>query len=323
MPTTLIGSNYLQWQVDCQGGWGIIKQFHLQSALIGQQLDQMIAGGQTVLRIPVCHMSDPPPDPNDTSNLSSEGAVLDAQSAANLVALLGEIKKRPFQMVIVGLFPQWLNSPAGWAQSGNWDEAHYQNNWNFAIWLVNTVRTAMAGFTGQLWFDYLNEGLNGGNWPLLVRYCSAIWWGVCNATWPGGLLAIGAQDALGFSIPGQLNPVIWNAVYSPGGQVPNLIDVHIYHDTPPLNSTVGDPYAAYCSVDDSLKQLGYTGQLVIGECNIDSGRNFAGIYEAAKQRNRIPAAVIQWPWHETPLCNTGGPTDCVPLDSVVLRSMFK
>ena len=318
----LVGSNYVQWMVDCQGGWGVIKQFHLQRSLICQQLDQMCADGQTALRVPINHMADPPPAASDTFNMSSEGATLDAQCSQNLADLLAEIKKRPFQLVIVGLFPQWNNSPAGWAEQGTWNESAYQNNWNFAIWLVNTVRKIMAGGSQQVWFDYLNEGLNPGNFPILVRYCQAIWWGVCNAQLPDGSLALGAQDALGFSIPGQLNPDIWRAVYTLGGKTPAAIDVHIYHDTPPLNSTNGDPYAAYCSVDDGLKLLGWTGQLFVGECNIDSARNYAGIYEAARQRNRPPAAVIQWPWHEKPLCPNSGPTDCVPLDSRVLGNMF-
>ena len=83
----LVGSNYLQWMVDCQGGWGVIKQFHLQRSLICQQLDQMCAGGQTALRVPVNHMADPPPDASDTFNMSSEGATLDAQCSQNLADL--------------------------------------------------------------------------------------------------------------------------------------------------------------------------------------------------------------------------------------------
>jgi hypothetical protein len=321
IPPILVGSNYLQWMVDCVGGWGVIKQFHLQRSLICQQLDQMCAAGQTALRLPVCHTADPPPADTDTFNLSSEGGTLDSQCSENLTGLLTEIKKRPFQLVIVGLFPQWNNAPAAWIQQG-WNESAYQNNWNFAIWLVNTVRKIMAGGSQQMWFDYLNEGLHSGNLPILVEYCQRLWWGVCNARLSDGSLALGAQDALGFSIDGQLNTDVWREVYTLGGAVPTAIDVHIYHDTPPLNSTTGDPFAAYCSVDDGLKDLGWTGKLFVGECNIDSARNYAGIYEAARQRNRWPTAVIEWPWHDVPLCPNSGPTDCVPLDSRVLGNMF-
>ena len=143
IPPVLVGSNYLQWMVDCQGGRGVIKQFHLQSSLIRQQLDQMCAAGQTALRLPVSHMGDPPPDDTDTFNMSSEGGVLNAQCSQNLADLLAEIKKRPFQFVIVGFFQSGITRQRAGFNRERGMRAHTR--------ITGTLRSGSSTRFGRSW----------------------------------------------------------------------------------------------------------------------------------------------------------------------------
>ena len=235
------GSNYIYYQsatsqqpLEC---FGVVKNYHLQTALIRTQLQDMKNSGQMRLRIPLYFRTDEA-SPASCANVGALGLAMPsaggnfaAQYRQNLANLLVDIKDRGFAEVEISFHPLANNSPEEpyWPGYPNWNEGQYQENWN----LIYNLHSVIQGAGIQFKIDLSNE-LSPTGWSGLAPQYLVRLWSDYN-------YVFGKSDTVGFSAISAVRLGYAVDLYNFSGYgTPNEYAIHIGTDAASMIPQVGN-----------------------------------------------------------------------------------
>jgi Immunoglobulin I-set domain len=274
-PPGLGGSNYLTYHLDppcSREPYGVVYNYDTATATISAQLQQMYAGGQRRLRIPIFHGRG-----LDTGTvMDSTGGNLAARFRGNLTNLLAAIKATGFLEIEVSFNPQGGNDATQWT---TFSDDYYQENWN----LIQNLRPLIAGAGLLYHIDLLNEGIPPQGNAAFLQYSQELW--------NDYVAMFGSSNTIGFSIiadAAHLSQV--SVVYGPSAfgnhGSPQLFSIHIYDETE----------SSFQTAFTSLKAQGYQGiPWIVGEAFYNDAAEAASLSQAAGSTGQVVLYLTQWP----------------------------
>jgi hypothetical protein len=278
------GSDYGWYHLDANCNrepYGVVYNYDQQRSTIDSQLQQMYAGGQRRLRIPIYHAR----GIDSGTIMDSTGGNIALEFRQNLTNLLASIKAAGFVEIEVSFHPQSENDPTQWGTSFRPD--YYQENWSVIQNLHSII--AASGLTYHL--DLLNEGIPPQSYTALLQYDQMLW--------NDYVAKFGSADTVGFSIiadsahVGQVSTVYGASAYGAHGS-PTLFDVHIYDET-------GNSFATAFT---SLKSQGYQGvPWIIGEAYYNDAAEAAAQRAEATATGQTVLYLTQWPLTASESCS--------------------
>ncbi len=216
----------------------VVGTLHQHRARVIDDLKAMIANGQRKLSLalwfgPVASVAT---DGVYMHVVDSSAGRLTAQHEKNLTDVITYAGCLGFNEVFVRFAPQAHAAPGGATGWDAWDQAQFQQNWEFIYNAHGTAAAAAALHGVKLTFD-LSLELGGLEDHQVPRYAKTLW-----ETY---YAAFGKSDTLGYSIafaPGRLASAL--AMYDATGARPDRFGFDIYDNEDAAMTTIGDELAA-------------------------------------------------------------------------------
>lgn len=292
------GSNYVLWDASAYlanptlSTWyaplalkPVIGTYHLGPTTVQAQLKDMWNHGQRQITLELFYA--PFDAATDGDGDGVYGHVVDSsqfklreQHRKNLIALLADIRATGFQKVYFRFCPQGDMMPWDWPA---WDEAKFDQAWNFIYNTRVTVDAEMANSGIKVIYDLSGElgGVTEGQAKPFAK-----------KLWQYFSYRFGNQDTYGYSFavaPGRLKSMI--ATYDEAG-----------HGRPSMYAF--DLYGT--GVDEGM-ELGYLAQelaaagesnkpIIVQETYYNDALANARIRQAAAENHLKLVAIFQWPW---------------------------
>ena len=169
------GSNYPVYDVQNYINTGVwstqnlkvaVGDFHLNPNTVKTQLRKMYDRGQRKIAVPIWFSvySSNIVGTRSKHLIKINGGDMSAQHKQNLRDLVDAIKLQGYNEISVRFMQQWLSHPKTW--TNGWDEALYQQNWNFIVKAVRLVNTQLGNSNIRVTYDLgANLGASHENNP--------------------------------------------------------------------------------------------------------------------------------------------------------------
>ena len=252
----------------------VIGSYHLNPTLIESQLRNMYQNGQRKIALMLWFA--PIKTDTDKHLVNSTHGTLPAQQQSNVRLLVGLIKKIGFTEIDFRFGQQWYSNPGMWS---NWDEARYQENWNFIVKTRQIVETALSGNTVKRFYD-LGVELGGISNGQSQAYTKRLWSDYC--------YMYGHNDTYGFSIayhPGRLQSLI-KMFDSTGSGRPDVYAVDVYGNENNALKTIANELA--------MAKEGAKG-LIMQEVYYNDLMTYFEIQSAKVKYGLNIHSIMQWP----------------------------
>ncbi|AHI02102.1 hypothetical protein GCM10010174_89050 [Kutzneria viridogrisea] len=262
------GSNYDFYSLDdCyREPYQVVRNFDKVPDIVRYQLTGMHSGGQNRISLGLYHHH----GAATGTVVDSTGGKLPEQDRSNLTGLLSTVKQVGFAEITVVLHPLAPNDPHGWA---SWQPELYQENWQF----IQDLHAVVAGAGLPYHLDLGSELTASTGQSVVLQYDQQLW--------KDYTAKFGRTDTVGFSVNSQDWGSVLNLGKVYGTSPPPLFDVHVY----------GDEYDQFVSVDNGLRQFGYTTQpFIIGESYYNDAEAAAGLAKATRATGRQVYYLTQW-----------------------------
>ena len=296
------GSNYVMFDVDrymsnpTEENWyrkdvlkPVIGSYHLNPMAVSQQLQMMCDAGQRKIALVLWYM---PISRNNIATTDVYGHTVDSSGGrmsnshqANLRNLLNNIYstkqmsngKQCFNELQFRFAGQGHSDPGGWP---SWDEAQYQENWNFILNTREIVENSLINTNLKRFYD-LNVEAGGLTHGQMRPYVKRLW--------QDYTYTFGPKDTYGFSIA--LEP----------GRVAELI--RTYRETNVLPSSYA--FDVYDNIPSRLKsaisELNMEGQvsktILIQETYYNDKKTANDLMEIVNETGINLRTIMQWPIH--------------------------
>lgn len=322
------GSNYVMFDVGrylaegTEAAWyaagelrPVIGAFHTNPARVREQLATMYANGQRRIALMLWYLpfwAGAPADGIYGHTLDSSGAALRPQHAQNLRDVLALIRDTGFEGVNFRFAQQGDADPGGWPA---WNEARYQENWNFIVNTKSLVDSVLVGSGVELVYD-LGAELGGLEHGQCLAYTRRLW---SDYTY-----VFGKDDTYGFSFalaPGRVARAIAN--YDATGARPLAYAFDVYDNLTELLSAAHDELSRAGEADKpiTIQETFYNDAIANGE-----------IRRAAESLGFTLRTLMQWPMargaatphfsmHYPPLYDAFLATDLTPPPPPVVPSL--
>jgi hypothetical protein len=287
----IAGSNYVMWDVSAYladtSQWyaplalkPVIGTYHLAPQTVRSQLADMKSKGQKQIALMLWYM--PIGASTDADGDGVYGHVVDSSLAQlrpqhkdNLVALLSDIRCAGFNKLYFRFATQGPADASGWAA---WDEAMFQQNWNFIHNTRTLVDGEMAASGVEVVFD-LSAELGGITTGQAALYTKKLWQNVD--------YVFGTEHTYGYSFataPGRLTTMI--GIYDETGKRPSMYAFDIY----------GDETNTMAYLASELKAAGEQGKpIVVQETFYNDAQANSGLRGGATAQGLDLRAMFQWP----------------------------
>ncbi|MBV8136272.1 MAG: hypothetical protein JO121_11675 [Deltaproteobacteria bacterium] len=297
------GSNYVFWDIgayattpteavwySADGVKPVIGTYHVNPGAIQSQLAQMYAAGQRKLALMLWYA---PLGASYAPNyvyghvVDSSLAQLQPIHQQNLRSLLADIASAGFTQIYFRFAPQGSAMPDSWAA---WNEATYQQSWNFIASTISLVSSALAYSNVRIVYD-LSVELGGSTARQPQAFEKRLWSDYCTVFDP--------SKTFGFSVayqPNRLSQMISDLRAT--GKIPSMFAIDIYEGTPnvpDLNTVFEDIYL----------EIGPTSAPIIVEESWESDSNMLAAVTTARTAIQIPfppatgwlnvVTMMQWP----------------------------
>lgn len=288
-PMEVGGANYVMWDLgnylteQTEASWysphgvkPVIGTFHQNPSAVRNQLQTIYDSGQRKIALMLWYASMPRDTCGDVYGhlVSSQGARLSAQHEQNLRDLLGLIRAIGFTHLQFRFATQGSAYPSSWVA---WDEAYYQESWNFIVNTRMTIEEVLGGSNVRRVYDLDAElgGTIGGQAPEYQK-----------RLWSDYTFAFGKADTYGFSIayaPGRLQNMI--VALSQTGSLPDLYAFDIY----------GDEYSALKRIAFELSFDSASKPIIIQEAFYNDGQTKDAAYAKRADLGLNIRYIMQWP----------------------------
>jgi len=289
------GSNYVMYHVapeyrqehNVDSWWRpgvlqpVIGTFHEQGRqAVLDQLKTMHDGGQRKIALVLWHMPmNGEPDAHDNicgHALRSDGGALTAQHQANLKNLLLMIKQTGYFNELDFRFgPQGNAHPGEWSK---WDEARYQENWNFLVATRKIVEDALKGGSMKVLYD-LGVEYAGDERAQAPAYMKRLW--------QDYTAHFGKRDCYGFSFalePGEIGRML--KMYDQTGVRPDVFALDVYDLIPQKFAAAAEEFKA-AGIDRP--------RIIIQETYHNDANMLAQLQQAQKEHQFEFLYLMQWP----------------------------
>ncbi len=283
------GSNYNFFSIDgCyREDFGVLKNFHIATDIIRNDLERMYQNGQRRLRIGIFHAR----GASSGTLIDSSSGGLPPQYVSNLAGLIALAQQIGFVEFAIALHPNGQNDTAGWSGTGGqWDandQSLLDENWGVLTSIMPVLRASGALYRVDLGNEFYVPRVMGRFGVNKATRYMQIFWARYRAHYS-------LSETTGFSVRPSEAANLSQARLVYGDTPPHLMDVHLY-DTP------GNTLRA---ADRGLREASYDGVgLVVGESYYNDAASAAEIVSAAPQLSRTVFWVMQWPLTRNSSCS--------------------